>query len=296
MQPVDSPLKWHGGKSYLASRILALMPPRQSKDYPEGWLHYVEPYAGGLSVLLAQNPEGISEVVNDRNMDLSNFWCVLQNRPLFQEFQRILAVTPFSEVEYDSAHDILCGQKPDILFTLATGIDDQRAAASVARAVAFFCYCRMSLAGRMKAFAPLSRTRTRRGMNEQASAWLNAIEGLPAVHERLQRVVILNRDAIDVITQQDGSHTLIYADPPYMHQTRASTGEYQHEMTHQQHDALLCTLAGIQGRFLLSGYRSTLYDERAELHGWKRHDFDLPNNSAGGATKRRMMESVWVNF
>jgi site-specific DNA-adenine methylase len=41
------PLKWHGGKHYLATKIMALMPPH---------LHYVEPYAGWLAVLLAKNP------------------------------------------------------------------------------------------------------------------------------------------------------------------------------------------------------------------------------------------------
>ena len=41
--------------------------------------------------------------------------------------------------------------------------------------------CRQSLTGRMDTFAPLSRRRTRRGMNEQCSAWWNAVEGLPAV-------------------------------------------------------------------------------------------------------------------
>jgi hypothetical protein len=37
-----------------------------------------------------------------------------------------------------------------------------------------------------------------------------------------------------------------------------------------------------------------LYD--TTLAGWTRHDFDLPNNAAGGAAKRRMMECVWCNF
>ena len=37
-----SPLKWHGGKSYLARRIIALMPPHKT---------YVEGFAGGLSIL-----------------------------------------------------------------------------------------------------------------------------------------------------------------------------------------------------------------------------------------------------
>jgi len=81
-------------------------------------------------------------------------------------------------------------------------------------AVSFFVECRMSLAGRGDQFAPLSRTRTRRGMNEQASAWLSAVDGLRAVHRRLRRVVVLNRPAIEVIQGQDGPDTLFYLDPP----------------------------------------------------------------------------------
>ena len=69
----------------------------------------------------------------------------------------------------------------------------------VERAVNFFIRCRQSRAGCFKDFATLSRTRTRRGMNEQASAWLTVIDGLPEVHARLKRVVILNHDALDVI-------------------------------------------------------------------------------------------------
>jgi hypothetical protein len=50
----------------------------------------------------------------------------------------------------------------------------------VPSAVNFFVRCRQSMAGRMRDFATLSRTRVRRGMNEQAAAWLSAVEGLPA--------------------------------------------------------------------------------------------------------------------
>jgi DNA adenine methylase len=49
------PLKWHGGKHYLASRIVGLMPPH---------LHYVEPYFGGGAVLMAHDP-------NDQSLWLS---------------------------------------------------------------------------------------------------------------------------------------------------------------------------------------------------------------------------------
>ena len=265
----SSPLKWHGGKHYLAARVVAAMPPHT---------HYVEPFAGGLSVLLAKDPEGVSEVANDLCGDLTNFWEVLQNADTWRDFQRIVEAVPFSEAEFDAA-------KRATVF--GSDID---------RAVNFFVLCRQSLAGRMKSFAPLSRTRTRRGMNEQAAAWLSAVEGLPAVHERLKRVAVLNRDALDVVRQQDGPGTLFYLDPPYLHDTRATTGEYAHEMTADRHRELLDLLADVEGKFLLSGYPSDLYDRYAGEFGWRRLDFDLPNNAAGGGAKRRMTECVWANF
>ena len=51
------------------------------------------------------------------------------------------------------------------------------------------------------------------------------------VSARLRRVVVLNRPALDVIKTQDGPNTLFYLDPPYLHETRVTTSDYQHEMT-----------------------------------------------------------------
>jgi DNA adenine methylase len=265
------PLKWHGGKNYLAQRLVALMPPHT---------HYVEPYAGGLAVLLAKDPRGVSEVVNDLNGDLTTFWRVLQDADSFERFRRVVEAVPFSELEWQDAQDGL-QRCPD--------------AAPVQRAVWFFLCCRQSLAGRMDAFAPLSRNRTRRGMNEQASAWLSAVENLPAVHARLRRVAVLNRPALDVIRSQDGPGTLLYCDPPYLHQTRANRDSYgPHEMTEADHRQLLDVLGRCRGEVMLSGYPSELYD--GALAGWTRHTFDLPNNAAGGATKGRETEVLWRNF
>lgn len=271
---LKQPVKWHGGKHYLASKIVALMPPH---------VHYVEPYAGGLSVLLAKNPEGVSEVVNDLNLQLSNFWKVLQGGALFAEFLRVMEAVPFSEVEYR-------GRMPD---------DDLVSVDPVGCAAAFFVRCRQSLAGRMKPFTGITKTRTRRGMNNEVSAWLSAVDGLPEVHARLRRVLILNRDALDVIRGQDGPDTLFYLDPPYLHETRATTADYAHEMTTEQHRQLLevITAPSIRGKVMLSGYRSELYD--GWLGDWHRHEFDLPNHASGRTTsgsKRRMTECLWTNF
>jgi DNA adenine methylase len=264
---VPPPLKWHGGKWYLAPKIVALMPPH---------IHYVEAYAGGLSVLLAKDPDGVSEVVNDIDGHLSNFWRILQNEQTFARLQRILEAVPFSELEWRDSDPSIAIPDP------------------VEAAAKFFIRCRQSLAGRMDTFAPLSRTRTRRRMNEQASAWLNAVEGLPAVHNRLKGVAVLNRDALEVIRQQDGPGTLYYLDPPYLGETRTADDVYSHEMSHPQHAELLDTIRQCRGRVMISGYPSTLYD--AHLASWTRHEFILPNQAAGGKQKRRMTEVVWCNF
>jgi DNA adenine methylase len=261
------PLKWHGGKTYLARRIVALMPRH---------LHYVEPFAGGLAVLLAKDPEGVSEVVNDLDGDLSNFWQVMKDVDAFERFRRVVEAVPFSEAEWRSAGDQLADPDP------------------VRRAVAFFIRVRQSLAGRMDTFASLSRTRTRRGQNEQTSAWTTAVQGLPAVRDRLLRVVILNAPAVEVIRSQDGPETLFYCDPPYYHPTRTAKAVYRHEMTEADHRELLRLLRTVRGKVMLSGYPSELYGR--ELAGWHRVEFDLPNNAAGGKAKGRETEVVWANF
>jgi DNA adenine methylase len=267
-----SPLKWHGGKHYLAKRIIALMPEHVS---------YVEPYAGGLSVLLAKDPDGVSEVANDLDRHLINFWEVMRQPGRFEEFRRMATATPFSEWHWELAGHASREKREDI-------------PGDVDRAWAFFVYVRQSLAGRQDVFAPLTRKRVRRRMNEQASAWLSAVKGLAAVHERLKRVVILNRDALEVIRQHDGPETLYYCDPPYLPRTRTAPDVYGHEMTAAQHGELLDLLTGCQGQVMLSGYPSALYDDA--LSSWNRHTFDLPNNAAGGKTKRRETEVLWCNF
>jgi DNA adenine methylase len=273
-RPISSPLKWHGGKHYLAKQIVAMMPPH---------VHYCEPFAGGLSVLLAKEPEGVSEVVNDLDGDLTNFWRVLADRPLFEEFRRFMEATPFSEFLWRETEE----------YVKAVG-DCGPPSHPVLKASVFFVRCRQSMAGRMKDFATLSRNRTRRGMNEQVSAWLTAVEGLPEVHARLKRVVVLNRDALDVIRQQDGPGTLTYCDPPYMHDTRTAPAVYRHEMTADDHLRLLDVIRSAAGKVMISGYRNAAYD--GALSGWHRTDFEVANNAAGGKEKRRMVESVWANF
>lgn len=265
---MSNPLKWHGGKTYLAQKIIELIPPHT---------HYVEPYFGGGAVLFAKPDDLIenhSEVVNDLNGELINFWLTLRVKPQFDKFVRFLQFTPFSEKLFDGSLES---------FARGTTVD---------RALNFFIRYRQSRQGLGKDFATLTRNRTRRGMNEQVSSWLSAIDGLAEAHERLQRVVILNTDAISVIKQQDGENTFFYCDPPYLHETRVTTADYEYEMSREQHVELLDTLKSIKGRFLLSGYSSDLYNS----YGWTRTEIDSPNHASSAASKEIKTECLWSNY
>ena len=95
-------------------------------------------------------------------------------------------------------------------------------------------------------------------------------------------------------SKQDGVNTLFYCDPPYYPTTRVSSKVYAHEMSIEEHKQLLCCIVRCKGKVMISGYSCRVYEEM--LDSWNRHEFDLPNNAAGGEEKRRMQEVVWCNF
>ena len=110
--------------------------------------------------------------------------------------------------------------------------------------------------------------------------------------------MLASRDgrSVDAIRKFDHVEGLIYCDPPYVHAARAkgSRDIYGMEMTDEDHRELASVLHGCRAKVVLSGYISPLYQE---LYGdWRTIDFDLPNNAAGGQSKRRMTERLWMNY
>jgi DNA adenine methylase len=262
------PIKIHGGKDGLALEIMSRAPPNHRR--------YVEPYCGGLSVLLAR-PPGKPELVNDQNGPLTNFFRVLRDPATWAEFCRQAQCIQVSRREWDDAHAHEYSHDP------------------IADALAFFVDCRQSLGARRQQFAPTVRTRSRRGRDDSTSAWLSAVDGLAAVHERLWDVRVENLPGLEVILREDSPDTWMYQDPPYLPQTRSTTGEYgPHEMSEADHRALLEVNLRCQSKITISGYPSDLYDTM--LRDWRRIEIPVANHAAGGRKKGREIEVLWMNY
>jgi DNA adenine methylase len=262
-----SPLKWHGGKSYIAGWINSLLPQHGA---------YVEPFAGGLSVLLNKRRCAV-EVAGDLDPDLIRFWTCLRDEAA--DLAHHLKIVEYSRGEFERACDVTRSRDPDATNT------------TIEAAAAFLARNRMSRGGLGRSFAWSERLRG--GRPGDLNAWHTIQEILPTVASRLRHVEFYCADAFDLIAKYDDRDTLYYLDPPYLHATRTARGAYTHEMSDEAHRRLLDVIADVRGKVVLSGYGNPLYDHA--LRSWERHEFERPNDSGQTKVKTRRVEVVWLN-
>ncbi len=261
--PIRPPVKWHGGKRYLAARIIDLFPAHRV---------YLEPFGGGASVLLNKKPVEV-ETYNDLDQRISRLFRVLRDSG--SEFLSLVSLMPYSQVEFTAAAAYPLGSS------------------ELDMAVCDFVRWRQSFGGKGKSWS-YSTGRARGGMAGDVNAWWTAIEMLPQVIDRLRRVQIICQPATEAIHRFDHAEGLIYCDPPYVHATRSGTSDYGVEMSDGDHRQLASALQCCKAKVVLSGYPSDLY---RELYGdWRTVDFDIANHAAGGKSKTRETERLWMNF
>jgi DNA adenine methylase len=128
-------------------------------------------------------------------------------------------------------------------------------------------------------------------MSGVVSRWLGSVEQLPDIADRLLRVQIENRPALEVISLYDSKGTFFYCDPPYAHASRGDAKAYGFEMTDSDHKNFAKTLHRIDGSAAVSGYRCDLYDS---LFGdWHRIDAQVKHCHS---VKQARQECLWVNY
>lgn len=230
--------------------------------------HYVEPFAGSLSVLLAK-PAAAWETVNDLDLDLITFWRVLRNRP--EELARAAMLTPHSRADFHASRDL--------------DVDDE-----VERARRIWVQLSQSRSNTMRVGGwryKQDPTATGGSMGQHVATFARRMEQAAM---RLRNVSLECRDAVDVIRDY-GSHesVCIYADPPYLGSTRA-TG-YRHELqTDAAHIALADALNECKASVVLSGYDAPLYAELFD--GWHRLDLQGATTLSGDTDR---VEVLWSN-
>jgi DNA adenine methylase len=257
---------WYGGKYSHLKWLLPLLP--ESK-------HYCEPFGGSAAVIINREPSPV-ETYNDLDGELVNFFRVLRNQKdtLIEE----IGLTPFSREELR----IACEEPTDDLSRME-------------RARRFFVRARQVRTGLAQTASAgrwaHCRLTSRAGMAGAVSRWLGSVDGLAEIAQRLLRVQIENRPALEVIDRYDSEETLFYCDPPYVHDARGDSNAYAFEMTDDEHRALADALRRVDGRVALSGYHCDLMDE---LYGdW--HITEADGKKAHSVKKKRT-EVLWTNY
>lgn len=267
MKPTRPVLRYHGGKWLLAPWIISHFPKHRV---------YVEPFGGAGSVLLLKQ-RSYAEIYNDRWDTVVNVFRVLRDSQKAEQLKALLELTPFSRTEFNQAF----GERD------AHNDDVENARLTILRSFAGF-----GSASSNGSYATGFRANNNRSGTTPAHDWVNYPTQIDAFVERLQGVVVENKDALEVIQQQDGKQALIYCDPPYPHATRnmqRGNAAYAVEMSDDGHRQLAATLRAAVGMVVLSGYPCEMYD--GDLYSdW--HRVERPALADGA---RARVEVLWLN-
>lgn len=259
---------WYGGKFSHLDWLLPLLPSCH---------HYCEPFAGSGAVLINREPASV-ETYNDLDGDVVNFFRVLRDH--HEKLIRAITLTPFSREEY---HQAIHGGTHDI---------DE-----IEQARRFYIRARQTRTG-LAQTASLGRwanckNTSRAGMSGVVSRWLGGVDGLDDIAQRLIRVQIENRPAIDVIRLYDSPQTLFYCDPPYLHATRGDAKAYGFEMDENQHREFAEVANECKGMVAVSGYDHPLMNKLFTPDRWfKTQGPDKTIHS----TKDKRAEVLWTNY
>ena len=257
---------WYGGKWSHLDWLLPLLPPAT---------HFCDVFGGSAAVLINRPPSPV-ETYNDLDGELVNFFRVLRSSK--DELIEAIGLTPFSREELALA----CGPQEG-------GLSDTE------RARRFFVRARQVRTGLAQTASEgrwaHCKLTSRAGMAGAVSRWLGSVESLPEIAQRLLRVQIEHGPALDVIARYDDAESLLYCDPPYVHQTRGDSKAYHYEMTDTDHCALAECLHSVRAKVALSGYHGPLYDKL--YRDWNR--IEAPAKLCH-SVKQERTEVLWTNY
>ena len=257
---------WYGGKFSHLDWILPILSDCH---------HYCEPFGGSAAVLLNRTPAAV-ETYNDLDGEVVNFFRVLRSNA--DALVREIALTPFSREEFFVACTTNGDPLPDLERARRFYIRARQARSGLAQKASV---------GRWANCKETSRS----GMSGVVSRWFGGVPALWEIAERISRVQIENRPALDVIALYDSPSTMFYCDPPYPHESRSGGRAYGYELSDDEHCQLAGTISRRQGKCAVSGYRCDIMDTL--YRNFQRIDA-APKACHSSKTQRQ--EALWVNY
>lgn len=250
--------KYPGSKWSIAKWIISFFPEHHS---------YLEPFAGSLAVLMNKPPSNI-ETVNDLDGNVVNLFEWIRKDP--ERLAHAIYFTPYARQVYEDAYLNI----PEDSFEKAVNFYIRLNMGHGFRTNGEKVGWKNDVQGRERAYA--------------ARDWCNLPEKIFQAAERLRGVQIENKPAVEVIKRFNNKKVLIYADPPYMLETRHGK-QYKEEMCDKDHEELLDVLKEHNGPVLVSGYDTELYNR--ELAEWHREEIQTYSQICSKKT-----EVLWMNF
>lgn len=259
---LKTPITYYGGKQRLLKTILQFIPEHNL---------YAEPFCGGAAVFFGKEPSGV-EVLNDTNRELINFYQVAQNH--FVELESMIRVTLHSRRLHKDAQVVY--EHPH-LFT------------EVKRAWALWVLSTQSFVSLLN--GSFGYDKSKDTTTVKITGKRNAFTEDIAI--RLQHVQLECTDALYVIQSRDSEASFFYCDPPYYN---SNCGHYD-GYTQEDFEALLKTLSGIKGKFLLSSYPSELLTRYTRANNWHYTIYEqaVSTNRNSGRVKKKW-EVLTANY
>jgi DNA adenine methylase len=211
-----SPIRWVGGKYRVREKIIGKIPEHQC---------YVELFSGAAWVMFGKPVEmSKSEVLNDLDGELVNFWRVVKHRSA--EFTEAASWLLASRELFEEWRPL-----PNV-------------GGEIARAIRFYAVLRIAYGAK--------RVNNHFGMRREKRPeiyWPFVKEEVEKVVARLRQVWIERLSWERCVDCYDGVRTFFYIDPPYRVDGAKS---YRHFFTDEDHAKLADRLLGSKGKWLLS--------------------------------------------
>ncbi len=201
-KPLGAIAPWFGGKRTMAPDIVRLLGPHRA---------YFEPMCGSAAVLCAKDIVP-NEMINDLHRELINLAMVVAS-DRWLELYRMVDRLLISEDWLRYASTVVAQDHPA---PVSVGYVERKHVQRAAFYLATSWMGRNGVSGTARPGYQIA-CRFTQGGGSPGVRWRAAVDSVPPWHDRLKGVVILNRDAFDVIEKiDDADGVAIYCDPPYL--------------------------------------------------------------------------------